>query len=590
MALIEDYGLVGDLQGAALVSREGSVDWLCLPRFDSGALFAALLGDEENGHWTIQPTGEFRPTGRQYRGDTLVLETELETDDGAVRLIDFMPPRETNPDLVRIVEGVRGRVEMQMELVIRFDYGSIVPWVRTLDGTLLAIAGPDAVLLRTPVAHEGRNLRTVATFTVAAGDRVPFVLRWFPSNETPPEPIEPEEALATTLAFWEGWAAQCTYEGRWHDAVHRSLLTLKALTFAPTGGIVAAPTTSLPEWIGGVRNWDYRYCWLRDATLTLLAFVRAGYVEEAGEWRDWLLRAIAGSPDDLQIMYGVAGERRLTEFELPWLTGYEGSQPVRVGNGASDQRQLDVYGEVVDALYQSRRQGLAASDDAWRLTRRIFDWLESGWREPDEGIWEVRGPRRHFTHSKVMAWVAFDRGVKTIERFGRDGPLDRWKAARHAIKNEVLRGGYNVERGAFTQYFGSDRLDASCLLIPLVGFLPATDERVVGTVRAIQQDLMRGGFVERYRADEENADVDGLPPGEGAFLPCSFWLAAVLAQQGRHDEAVELYERLLGLRNDLGLISEEYDPERGRLVGNFPQAFTHIGIVETAFTLSRPSR
>ena len=487
MALIEDYGLIGDLQGAALVSREGSVDWLCLPRFDSGALFAALLGDEENGHWTIQPAGEFRPTGRQYRGDTLVLETELETDDGAVRLIDFMPPRETNPDLVRIVEGVRGRVEMQMELVIRFDYGSIVPWVRTLDGTLLAIAGPDAVLLRTPVEHEGRNLRTVATFTVAEGDRVPFVLRWFPSNETPPEPIEPEEALATTLAFWEDWAARCTYEGRWHDAVHRSLLTLKALTFAPTGGIVAAPTTSLPEWIGGVRNWDYRYCWLRDATLTLLAFVRAGYVEEAGAWRDWLLRAIAGSPDDLQIMYGVAGERRLTEFELPWLTGYEGSQPVRVGNGASDQRQLDVYGEVVDALYQSRRQGLAASDDAWRLTRRIFDWLESGWREPDEGIWEVRGPRRHFTHSKVMAWVAFDRAVKTIERFGRDGPLDRWKAARHAIKNEVLRGGYNVERGAFTQYFGSDRLDASCLLIPLVGFLPATDERVVGTVRAIQQ-------------------------------------------------------------------------------------------------------
>ena len=432
-----------------------------------------------------------------------------------MRLIDFMPPRETKPDLVRIVEGVRGRVEMQMELVLRFDYGSIVPWVRRLDGTLVAIAGPDAVLLRTPVEHEGRNLRTVATFTVAEGDRVPFVLRWFPSNETPPDPIEPEEALASTLAFWEDWASRCTYEGRWHDAVHRSLLTLKALTYAPTGGIVAAPTTSLPEWIGGVRNWDYRYCWLRDATLTLLAFVRAGYVDEAGAWREWLLRAIAGSPDDLQIMYGVAGERRLTEFELPWLTGYEGSRPVRVGNGACDQRQLDVYGEVVDALYQSRRQGLAASDDAWRLTRRIFDWLESGWREPDEGIWEVRGPRRHFTPMKVMAWVAFDRAVKTVERFGRDGPLDRWKATRHAIKNEVLRGGYNVARGAFTQYFGSDRLDASCLLIPLVGFLPATDERVVGTVRAIQQDLVRGGFVERYRADEENADVDGLPPGEG---------------------------------------------------------------------------
>jgi GH15 family glucan-1,4-alpha-glucosidase len=587
VALIEDYGLIGDLQTAALVSRDGSVDWLCLPRFDSGALFAALLGSRENGHWTIQPAGEFRSTRRKYRGDTLVLETELETDDGAVRLVDFMPPRETKPDLVRIVEGVRGRVEMRMELVIRFDYGSIVPWVRNLDGTLCAVAGPDAVLLRTPVEHEGRDLRTVASFTVAEGDRVPFVLRWFPSSETPPEPVHADEALATTLAFWESWAARCTYEGRWHDAVHRSLLTLKALTYAPTGGIVAAPTTSLPEWIGGVRNWDYRYCWLRDATLTLLALIRAGYVEEAGAWRDWLLRAIAGSPDDLQIMYGVAGERRLTEFELPWLGGYERSQPVRVGNGASDQRQLDVYGEVVDALYQSRRQGLEASDPAWRLTRRIFDWLESGWREPDEGIWEVRGPRRHFTHSKVMAWVAFDRGIKTIERFGRDGPLDRWKAARKAIKDEVLREGYNAERGAFMQYFGSDRLDASCLLIPLVGFLPATDERVVGTVRAIEQDLVRGGFVERYRADAENADVDGLPPGEGAFLPCSFWLSAVLAQQGRHDEAVELYERLLALRNDVGLISEEYDLERGRLVGNFPQAFTHIGIVETAFTLSR---
>jgi GH15 family glucan-1,4-alpha-glucosidase len=588
MALIEDYALIGDLETAALVSRDGAVDWLCLPRFDSGACFAALLGDADNGHWTIQPAGEFRSTRRRYRGDTLVLETELETEGGVVRLIDFMPPRETKPDLVRIVEGVRGRVEMQMELVIRFDYGSIVPWVRTLEGTLLAVAGPDAVLLRTPVEHEGRGLTTCASFTVEEGDRVPFVLRWFPSSETPPEPIHPEEALRHTVAFWEDWASRCTYEGRWHDAVHRSLLTLKALTYAPTGGIVAAPTTSLPEWIGGVRNWDYRYCWLRDATLTLLALVRAGYVEEAGAWRDWLLRAIAGSPEDLQIMYGVAGERRLTELELPWLSGYEGSQPVRVGNGASDQRQLDVYGEVVDALYRSRSRGLTPSDDAWRLTRRIFDWLESGWREPDEGIWEVRGPRRHFTHSKVMAWVAFDRAVKTIERFGRDGPLDRWKAVRKAIKDEVLREGYDAERGAFTQFFGSKRLDASCLLIPLVGFLPATDERVVGTVRAIEQELMRDGFVERYRADEENAGVDGLPPGEGAFLPCSFWLAAVLCQQGRREDAVALYERLLSLRNDVGLIAEEYDPERARLVGNFPQAFTHIGIVETAFTLSRP--
>jgi GH15 family glucan-1,4-alpha-glucosidase len=587
MARIEDYGLIGDLETAALVSSDGAIDWLCLPRFDSGAVFAALLGKEENGHWTIQPQGEFRSTERRYRGDTLVLETTLETDEGAVRLVDFMPPRETNPDLVRIVEGVRGRVEMRMELVLRFDYGSIVPWVRNVEGALVAIAGPDAVLLRTPVEHEGRNLRTHASFTVSEGQRVPFVLRWFPSNEPVPEAIEPERALDDAVSFWEEWAEQCSYEGEWHDAVHRSLLTLKALTFAPTGGIVAAPTTSLPEWIGGVRNWDYRYCWLRDATLTLLAFIRAGYIEEAGAWRDWLLRAIAGSPEDLQIMYGVAGERRLTELELPWLGGYEGSQPVRIGNGASNQRQLDVYGEVVDALYQSRQKGLGPSDGAWRLTGKIFDWLESGWREPDEGIWEVRGPRRHFTHSKVMAWVAFDRAVRTIQRFGREGPVDRWKAARKAIREEVLREGYDAERGTFVQYFGSDRLDASLLLIPLVGFLSATDERVVGTVRAIEQELVRGGFVERYRADEENADVDGLPPGEGVFLPCSFWLAAVLAQQGRQDEAVELYERLLGLRNDLGLISEEYDPERSRLVGNFPQAFTHIGIVETAFTLTR---
>jgi GH15 family glucan-1,4-alpha-glucosidase len=586
MTLIEDYALIGDLQTGALVSRYGAIDWLCFPRFDSGAVFAALLGTAENGHWTIQPAGEFRPRARRYREDTLVLESELETDSGVVRLIDFMPPRETNPDLVRIVEGVSGRVDMRMELVLRFDYGSIVPWVRTMEGTLVGIAGPDAVLLRTPVDHEGRDLRTYAEFSVAEGDRVPFVLRWFPSNEPLPEPIEPEKALEETTTFWEEWATRCGYEGHWHDAVHRSLLTLKALTYAPTGGMVAAPTTSLPEWIGGVRNWDYRYCWLRDATLTLLALIRGGYVEEAGAWRDWLLRAIAGSPDDLQIMYGVAGERRLTELELPWLAGYEGSRPVRIGNGASGQRQLDVYGEVVDALYQARHQGLGPSDDAWRLTCKLIDWLESSWHEPDEGIWEVRGPRRHFTHSKVMSWVAFDRAIKMVERVGRDGPVDRWKSMRREIRRDILSKGYDPDRGAFVQFYGSDRLDASCLLIPLVGFLPATDERVVGTVRAIEQDLVRGGFVERYRADEENADVDGLPPGEGVFLPCSFWLAAVLYQQGRCDEAVELYERLLGLRNDVGLISEEYDPERGRLVGNFPQAFTHIGIVETAFTLS----
>jgi GH15 family glucan-1,4-alpha-glucosidase len=563
------------------------MDWLCLPRFDSGALFAALLGKEENGHWTIQPAGEFTSPGRRYQGDTLVLETTFETSDGAVRLIDLMPPRERKPDVVRIVEGIRGRVEMRMELVLRFDYGWIVPWVRNVEGVLVAVAGPDAVSLHTPVELEGRDLRTFASFSVSEGDRIPFVLTWFPSNEAPPEGIDAETALADTCSYWEEWASRCTYDGRWSEALRRSLVTLKALTYAPTGGIVAAPTTSLPEALGGVRNWDYRYCWLRDATLTLLAFVRAGYVEEAGAWRDWLLRAIAGSPEDLQIMYGVAGERRLPELELPWLTGYEGSQPVRIGNGASNQLQLDVYGEVIDAMYQSRRQGLPASHDAWRVARKTFDWLESGWREEDEGIWEVRGPRRHFTHSKVMAWVAFDRAVKTVEKLGRDGPVDRWRRNRDAIRDDILRNGYDAELGTFVQYYGSDRLDASLLLIPLVGFLRATDDRVVGTVRAIEAQLLRDGLVERYRADDENVGVDGLPPGEGVFLPCSFWLAAVWAQQGRHEEAVELYERLLSLRNDLGLLSEEYDPERGRLVGNFPQAFTHIGLVETAFTLSR---
>jgi GH15 family glucan-1,4-alpha-glucosidase len=586
MARIEDYGLIGDLQTAALVSREGSIDWLCFPRFDSGACFAALLGDAENGHWTLQPAGEFHSPGRRYIDDTLILETTFETSDGSARLIDFMPPRETTADVVRIVEGVEGRVEMRMELALRFDYGSVVPWVRNLDGGLVGIAGPEAVVLRTPVELEGRDFRTYASFTVSKGDRVPFVLTWFRSHEEPPKTVEPEEALKDTTSYWQEWAERCTHGGRWHDDIHRSVLTLKALTYAPTGGVVAAPTTSLPEALGGVRNWDYRYCWLRDATLTLLALVRSGYVEEAGAWRDWLLRAAAGKPEDLQIMYGVAGERRLTELELPWLSGFAGSQPVRVGNAASGQLQLDVYGELLDALYQARRNGLAASPDTWRLGLKLLDWLESGWREEDQGIWEVRGPRRHFTHSKVMAWVAFDRAVKTIRRLDREGPIDRYRAARKEVRESVLRDGYNADRGAFVQFYGSDRLDASLLLIPLVGFLPADDPRVVGTVDAIQRELMRDGLVERYRADDENVGVDGLPPGEGVFLPCSFWLAAVLAKQGRYDEALALFERLLSLRNDLGLISEEYDPERKQLVGNFPQAFTHMTLVETAFTLS----
>lgn len=589
-APIEDYGLIGDLQTASLVSRHGAMDWLCLPRFDSGACFAALLGTPDNGHWLLRPAGDYRPASRRYRGDTLVLETELETAGGTVRLIDFMPPRDTKPDIVRIVEGLRGRVEMEMTLVLRFDYGWIVPWVRSLDGTLLAVAGPDAVVLHTPVQHEGRDFRTIASFSVSEGDRVPFVLSWFPSNEPVPEPIDADAALTRTVAYWEEWAGRCRDAGKWTEDVRRSLITLKALTYEPTGGIVAAPTTSLPEEIGGVRNWDYRFCWLRDATLTLLAFLRAGYTDEARAWREWLLRAIAGSPEAVQIMYGVAGERRLLEIELPWLEGYEGSAPVRIGNGASYQHQLDVFGEIVDALYLARRRGLEPSDHAWALTRKLYEWLETGWELPDEGIWEVRGPRRHFTHSKVMAWVAFDRAVKTMERYGREGPIDRWRAVREQVREQVLREGYNADRGSFVQYYGSDRLDASLLLIPLVGFLPADDPRMIGTVEAIQRELTRDGLVERYLADEENVGVDGLPPGEGVFLPCSFWLAGVLAQQGRLEEAMELYERLLSLRNDLGLISEEYDTERRRLVGNFPQAFTHLTLVETAFTLARKVR
>ncbi len=588
MALIEDYGLIGDLQTAALVSRYGSIDWLCLPRFDSGACFAALLGDEDNGCWTVRPAGDFHPSGRRYRPGTLVLETELESSEGAVRLIDFMPPRETKPDVVRIVEGVRGRVEMAMELVVRFDYGSVVPWVRNLDGTLVGIAGPDAVALKTPVELEGRDLRTYASFSVAEGDRVPFVLTWFPSNERQPEAVDAEEALENTVSYWEDWTGQCKHDGEWREVIYRSLITLKALTFAPTGGIVAAPTTSLPEALGGVRNWDYRYCWLRDATLTLLAFIRAGYVDEAHAWRDWLLRAVAGSPGDLQIMYGVAGERRLTELELAWLAGYEESRPVRIGNAACDQLQLDVYGEVADAFYTARRSGVDASDDAWRLTMKLLKWLESGWRQPDEGIWEVRGPRRHFTHSKVMAWVAFDRAVKMVERFESAGPVDLWRDLRDEIREDVLSKGYNPNLGSFVQFYGSDQIDASSLMIPLVGFLPAKDERVMNTVAVIQEELMWDGFVQRYRPDDDN--VDGLPPGEGVFLPCSVWLAAVLAQQGRYEEAVELYERVLSLRNDLGLISEEYDPNVKRLVGNFPQALTHLSLVETAFTLAKRAR
>jgi len=583
---IEDYALISDLQTAALVGLNGSIDWLCFPRFDSGACFAALLGDAANGRWLLRPDCEVERVERRYRRDSLVHELDFHTEHGVVRLVDFMPPRGADPDVVRIVEGIEGRVPMRMELVLRFDYGSVVPWVRRLDDdTRIAVAGPDAIALRTPVALRGENLSTVAEFAAEPGERVPFVLTWFPSHHPPPRAIAAEHALRDTCAFWGEWLRRCGYRGRYADAVHRSLMVLKALTYAPTGGLVAAPTTSLPERLGGVRNWDYRYCWLRDASFALAALIGNGFVEEAGAWRSWLLRAVAGDPDDLQIMYGPAGERRLVELELPWLAGYENSRPVRVGNGASAQFQLDVYGEVLDVLYQARSRGLPAYDEAWALVRHLLANLERRWHEPDEGIWEVRGPRRHFTHSKVMAWVAFDRGLQLIDEHGRDGPAERWRAVRDEIHAEVLERGYDEELGSFVQSYGSKRVDASLLTIPLFGFLPANDPRVRGTLDAVRRELLVDGFVRRYRHDEETEAVDGLPPGEGAFFLCSFWFVDNLVLLGELDEAQELFDRLLALRNDVGLLAEEYDPELGRLVGNFPQAFSHIGLVNTALLL-----
>jgi GH15 family glucan-1,4-alpha-glucosidase len=590
MARIEDYGVIGDLQTAALVGRNGSIDWACFPRFDSGACFAALLGTEEHGRWIVSPRIDWWETGRRYRPRTLVLETEWETDTGAVRLIDFMPPRGKAPDIVRIVEGLRGKVDMVCELVVRFDYGLTIPWVRRLDDGRIAVAGPDALCFRTPVPHRGENLRTIGEFTVHKGERVPFVLTWYPSNERPPKRIDAEHALQDTIDFWEDWTSGCDYEGRWQEEVHQSLIVLKTLTYAPSGGMVAAATTSLPERLGGERNWDYRYCWLRDATLTLLAFLNAGLLEEARAWRVWLLRAAAGDPAALQIMYGVAGERRLTEITLDWLPGYERSRPVRVGNAASEQFQLDVFGEVMDALHQGRVHDLEGSKEAWALQRRVLRFLEDAWKEPDEGIWEVRGPRRHFTHSKVMAWVAFDRGVQAVERFDRAGPVERWRELRAEIHAEVLERGFDVELNSFTQSYGSKRLDASLLIIPLVGFLPPDDPRMVGTVAAIERDLVHDGLVYRYAHDEEGRSVDGLPPGEGAFLPCTFWLADNLALQGRQEEAEAIFERLLSLRSDLGLLAEEWDPMTRRQLGNFPQAFTHVALVNTAFNLDRAER
>ena len=585
--LIEDYGLIGDLQTAALVGRNGSIDWLCFPRFDSGACFAALLGDEDKGRWLLAPAADAQ-TERRYRERTLVHELDFQTDEGSVRVIDFMPPRGVDPDVVRIVEGLTGEVRMRMQLAIRFDYGSIVPWVRRVDnGMRIAVAGPDALALQTPVEVYGENYTTVAEFTISEGDRVPFTLTWFPSHHDAPAPIDPEQALEDTCVFWRDWVERCTYGGRWSDAVIRSLIVLKAMTYGPTGGIVAAPTTSLPEKIGGVRNWDYRYCWLRDATFALDALVVNGFIDEARAWRRWLLRAVAGDPDDLQIMYGAAGERRLLELELDWLDGYEGSRPVRIGNGASKQFQLDVYGEVLDVLHEARTRKLERDEDSWAMQRKLLENLERRWREPDEGIWEVRGPRRHFTHSKVMAWVAMDRGVKAIEDFDHEGPVEHWREVRAEIHAEVLERGFDPELNSFVQSYDSKRLDASLLTIPIVGFLPPEDARVRGTLEAIRRELYRDGFVQRYSHDEESAAVDGLPPGEGAFFLCSFWFVDNLALLGELDEACELFERLLSLRNELGLLSEEYDPELGRLVGNFPQAFSHIGLINTVMMLEQ---
>jgi GH15 family glucan-1,4-alpha-glucosidase len=584
-APIEDYALIGDTHTAGLVSRDGSIDWLCLPRFDGPACFAALLGDRSNGRWRLAPAGGVREVRRRYQGDTLVLETEWHTEDGVVRVVDCMPPRQSDPDVARVVEGIRGRVPMRMELTIRFDYGSIVPWVRHVDGALHAVAGPDSVWLRTPVPVWGENWATLADFTVAEGERAPFMLTWHASHRPAPRRIDPVRALGDTEAWWGEWASGIDYQGGWQDAVIRSLLTLKALTYAPTGGVVAAPTTSLPEQLGGIRNWDYRYCWLRDSTFTLSALMLAGLADEAKAWREWLLRAVAGQPQQMQILYGVAGERRITEQELDWLGGYQGSRPVRIGNAAVNQFQLDVYGEVMDTMHLGRHIGLESDEAAWDFQQALLEHLESNWRRPDEGIWEIRGPRRHFTHSKVMAWVALDRAIKAVELMGHDGPVDRWRAVRRELHDEVCREGYDSGRDSFVQFYGADHLDASLLQIPLVGFLPADDPRVKGTVAAIQRELMVDGLVHRY-PPEGSESVDGLPPGEGTFLACTFWLADNLALMGRRDEALAIFERLLTLRNDVGLLAEEYDPASRRQLGNFPQAFSHVALVNTANYLS----
>jgi GH15 family glucan-1,4-alpha-glucosidase len=583
---IEDYALIGDCGSAALVGRDGSIDWLCLPRFDSPACFAALLGEPEHGRWLIGPVEPPSRSERRYLDGSLILATTFETAEGAVELVDFMRPHRRVPQLVRLVRGLRGRVSMRTEFILRFDYGSVVPWVERLpEGGLAAIGGPERVVLRTPATLRGEDLKTVGEFTVEAGETLPFVLSYGLSYQPLPPPVDPARALHDTEVFWRRWSDRCASAGPWTDVVKRSLVVLKGLTYAPTGGIVAAPTTSLPEQIGGVRNWDYRYCWLRDATFTLLALMNAGYYDEARSWRDWLFRAVAGSPDQLQIMYGLGGERRLSEWEAAWLPGYEGSRPVRIGNAAVNQTQLDVYGEVLDALYHAHSHGLPANQHGDAIGRVLLDHLAKTWDQPDEGIWEVRGPRQHFTHSKVMVWVAFDRVVKILEQRGNSSRvLEHWRHVRDMIHEDVCRKAFDTELGSFVQAYGSRSLDASLLLLPLVGFLPPTDPRIIGTVKAIEERLMADGFVCRYDTGEV---ADGLPPGEGAFLACSFWLADNFVLQGRITEARELFERLIALRNDVGLLAEEYDPRLGRQLGNFPQAFSHVALVNTAFNLTR---
>ncbi len=580
--------MIGDCLTAALVSKQGSIDWLCLPNFDSPACFAALLGTPENGRWSIAPAEPISAARRCYRDGTLILETQFDTESGSATLIDCMIPGRETPELLRVVVGTRGQIQMKMELVLRFDYGSIVPWVQQTERGISAIAGPDTIQLRTDVPLHGENLKTLAEFTVSEGQKVSFDLAWYPSHQPEPAPVNVDSAIQDTQKWWCEWACRCTYQGKWRDAIVRSLITLKGLTFLPTGGIVAAATTSLPELLGGVRNWDYRFCWVRDASLTLQALVNAGYLDEAREWREWLLRAVAGSPAELNILYGLRGERRLTELELPWLQGYEKSQPVRTGNAAYQQFQLDIFGEVANTLFQAREAGLEPPQYSGPdIAVAMLEFLETVWEQPDDGIWEVRGPRRHFVHSKMMAWVAVDRLIRSAEKGRYTIDVPRFKKLRSTIHEEVCCKGFDADMNSFVQFYGSKHLDASVLMMPLVGFLPPEDSRVIGTVKAIETHLMDNGFVGRYTQDP---GVDGLPHGEGTFLPCSFWLADNYELQGRHEDAVRMFERLLEIRNDVGLLSEEYDPVAKRHLGNFPQAFTHVGLVNTAFNLSGSSK